>query len=684
MREKAILEASCKWWQWDSEENDQVWLTQKVSDHIRAIRQDQASRYDAYKEWSRAYGADTTPLGYSDHVLDANAVYRGTPYANELANTVDTLHSMVFKNRIVPAACTSDADYEEWLRAKELSRWMEGAWYEAKVHEELVPLCGLDALVHGTGFLVPYGVAEGGEGRVEVERVSALDVFIDNYEARNGNPRNLYQRIFVDRGVLLEKYGQEDDDYQGTAEERIQALEKVDYTDGDIYQDADLRSMLSEGDMICVWKAWHLPSSRKAKDGRQTVFVQTGETGCVLEFRQYKRPKFPHVPLRWGTRQFGFYGESVVKRIYPLQREYNKLVSRISRAHDMLGVPRILVNRSAGLNLDHINDKVGSILMADDTSPNAIREWNATPTTQENYMERDAIPQRMRGLVGVSQFEATAQLPPNFREISGAAMERWQDTSSTRQAMQHRAYESAMVALGEAFIDVAEELQEAGASVAVRSPEGRKVQFLNFEDVNIDRKRCVLRILPISNLSQTFSGRMAELDRLRASGAISMKTYRRMSQVPDLEAENDLDTSDEDIILQNLTFMCEKGGYIRPLPFDNLDLIVQLTTKYINDKRTKGLDDDKVAILSQYIIDAIKLRDGLASGTVSPEAALAGGEPMPPPPPGAPPGMPPVDPLQAGLAAAPVGPAAAPPPPPAAMGGGLTDAPPMPPGAPQV
>ncbi len=63
------------------------------------------------------------------------------------------------------------------------------------------------------------------------------------------------------------------------------------------------------------------------------------------------------------------------------------------------------------------------------------------------------------------------------------------------------------------------------------------------------------------------------------------------------------------------------------MPFDNLDLIIQLTTRYINRYRIRqGADYNKVGLMAQYIDDAIALKKG-----------LGGPDPNAPPPAGMPP-----------------------------------------------
>jgi len=131
-----------------------------------------------------------------------------------------------------------------------------------------------------------------------------------------------------------------------------------------------------------------------------------------------------------------------------------------------------------------------------------------------------------------------------------------------------------------------------------------------------------------------------------------MSTYRRLLEVPDVEAENDMDTADEEIIDKNLSYMLEKQIYLAPLAFDNFELILKRGTQFINKCRVTGIEESLLEIISQYINEASRKLDDIKASQQppAPQPALPGPPPpgMPPeemglpPDMGMPPGMPPV------------------------------------------
>lgn len=632
---------------------------------VSQLEDDQESRYAAYREYARLFGADPDMFGYDDafSTLSSDEVSQ-----NELANTIETLHAQVFKNRVVPSVSVSEADWEEGERGKAYSRWLEGILDASELFYEALPRSGLDAFVYGTGFIkISHVVEEDGHAVLKFDRVDTRMVLVDRLEARNGKPRSLFQKDYIDRFTLADTYGKhEKGSYvpDGMSEkEATQArIEKILSVKSNDDTDMGLGSR-SKCDMVTVREAWHLPSRPGAKNGRHVIWIK----GCTLVDEAWTWSRFPFTVVRFGQRLSGYYGDSAVKRLAPTQKNFDKLNRKIDEAQDIMGIPRIILLRNAHIERTHIDDIPGGILETDNMD--GIKEWNATAVAPELYQERSSAPDKMRSLLGVSQFDTQNQLPPGLREVSGPALERIVDQGTARHAMIHGEVERVMIDLAYLAMDYAADLQKEGMDLTVTAPGSNKssVELLKFSDVMVDRNRMKLRVQPMSQMPNTFAGKIEALSKLRDTGDIDKQTYLKMLEVPDVAGTYDFLKSDEEIILKNLHFMVKKGKYIPPLQYDNLKLIVPLTTAFINHYRLRDdCDMDKVNMLAQYIEDAILLDQGL-DGTdpnappaaMDPNAAAgmptAGGQPIGPAPmdpsmapSGGPMGMPPGAPPQPG------------------------------------
>ena len=138
--------------------NGQWWRAEELNrkpheivDHIyRQIEDDQEGRYSAYKEWERLFGITVTTDGDDSFRSALSQDFT----QNILQNTIESLWAQVFKNKIAPAVAANEADFDEWERGKALSRWLEGAFDDADVYSEVLPVFGANLLVSGTASSV--------------------------------------------------------------------------------------------------------------------------------------------------------------------------------------------------------------------------------------------------------------------------------------------------------------------------------------------------------------------------------------------------------------------------------------------------------------------------------------------------------------------------------------------------
>jgi hypothetical protein len=111
-----------------------------------------------------------------------------------------------------------------------------------------------------------------------------------------------------------------------------------------------------------------------------------------------------------------------------------------------------------------------------------------------------------------------------------------------------------------------------------------------------------------------------------------VSTFRKLFGLPDIEAENDIDLSDQEIIDRTMDKIVIEGVAFVPEPFDNLQLTITRGRKFYNMCRIKEVPEERLALLRDYLARA--------------DAMLK--EAMAPPPMPAAPAVPPPDPAAAG------------------------------------
>lgn len=626
---------SCQWWRAKEKGKRPDEMLTPLLHHIR---KDQRHRYEAYKYWARAMDQDMSMV---DGTETTYLKYYGSELTiNEAMNTLETLHAQIFKNKILAAMCPEEGDYEEEFQARAFNRWHEGVMDEAKVHDEVFPQAGFDCLWAGTGCIKGVGKPiSKKKGKVCFEAVSPRHLFVDRIEARNGKPRSMHQMMFMDRWVAADKWAPKSDKSLAEKRQKVLEVKTTDKEDHD-YDVADQ----GDGDQITVWESWHLPSGPNSDDGLHAIWMD----GCTLFEEPWEHDRFPFTFMRFGLKVAGFWGVSAMYRILPAQKAFDRITKQIDECHQVMGWPRILLRKGSGLQKSHIDD-IPFTIFETETPTADVKEWNPVPINPAMYQERDSLVRRMRGAIGVSDFEAQNQVPANIRDGAAAYMDRAVEQGQARHAMLHKAAEAAVIDLADLALLVATDLLKDGCDVIVKAPGSEMrttIEMLKFSEVKVKREQMKMRCLAVSQLPRTFSNRVKDLAILRDRGDLTQKTFLRLLEIPDIDSEIDNMVSDEDIIRRNLSYMLRTGKYLSPLPYDNHDLIIKLTALKIHEARCRDVDEDKIALLVKYIEDAIAEKGGIGP-PANPQAAMGQmappvQQPGQPPPPQVPAqGMPP-------------------------------------------
>lgn len=569
---------------------------------------------------------------------------------NAAQNVIETTHAKVCKSRILPMPLTSGGGYLERDQAKQLGKAIEGEFDENDVDsikEDVV----MDALVtaHGAGAAKVYAK----NGRVIIQHIPIEDVWFDAAETRYRKPRCCYHVMPHDKFVVLEDYGKDDPDLEGTVEERRRAIMRA-------ASHATARQTISihAGGpcQIEVIEAWHLPSGeceeeeyadeggetrKRAKhDGRHVIAI----AGCTLVDEPWDGEAFPiefYVPRK---RRRSIWGLSMMFDLVAPQREYEKLTLKIQSAHQKMGVSQWAAPRTALVNARE--------LVAGTTAQGALLEFDGQvppiqltpePVSPGTYQYKDSIPRDMMQAKGISQLSAQSQLPAGLQQASGKALQVFEDFEAERLLVYHRELERFIVRLSWRVVECAMAIVAADPSATVRYSRGKGgVERLKWADVlPKDKADLVLRVFPVSQLSKQPSARFAQLQELLNAGAITIEQFKRLYEMPDIEAENQLDTADTDIIDRNMDIMVTTGRYLSPEPFDDLPLLIKRAGKMINLCRAQEVPDTRIQLLRDYIEDAKGLQETMAEAErkKQAEANAKAAAAMPPPPMGGPPGM---------------------------------------------
>ncbi len=590
---------------------------------------------------------------------------------NAAQNAVETVHAKVCKSRIAPMPLTTGGGYLERHRAKQMGKAIEGVLDDSdgdQIEEDVV----MDALVtdHGAGAIQVIEKHD----CVKLKHIPVEDVWFDAAEIRQRNPPSCYYvpRDGWDKYVALETFANPGDEYPGlvgTAQDRREAILKA----AGAYSPR-AAAMGSKSHRVEIFEAWHLPSgpvgeydeeykgedgekkTRKKKrehDGRHVVSV-VGEDGTLID-EPWDEDHFPILLYTPRKRRRSIWGMSLMRGLIAPQREYEKLTKKIQHQNQKMGVSGWATSKQAELNVREITAgtyAAGFVVETEGERP-------PTPITTEpvavgTYAYADSIPRNMLERHGISTLAAASQLPSGLSDASGKALQVFEDFEDTRLMPYHRERERFKVNLSWIIVCAARRIVDRCGSYKARYRAKKGVEVVDWKDVLMDRESFVLKVFPVSQLSKQPAAKFAQLTELLNKEAITVEQFKRLFDLPDLEAENELDTADTDIIDRNMDIMVVEGRYLSPEPFDNLELIIQRGGKFYNLCRQKDVPEDRLQLLRDLITDARSLMEqakpppppGMDTPPMPPQGMPPpDGMPMPGPegmaPPMGPPGMPP-------------------------------------------
>ena len=588
------------WW-----ESDEDKAHESVFRLVTTLEEDQRElhekllQYAWFYDTSRLMGVESV---FSTHSTDAPIT------ENVIESVIDTAKALIAKNRPKAAFMTDGADWSTQRKAKWLDRFIEAEFHRTEVYNKGVEVFR-DACVWGTGALHIF--AEG--KKIQCERVMLDELRVDEEECRSAPPRQLHRVKFVDKHVLKARFPQ-----------HAAAIDLARSDESETYWSSYRKLKPSQ---IPVIESWHLPSGHGAKDGRWTICIRH----ATLQDKKYTKDYFPFVFYRWSKRLTGFYGRGLCEILKGIQLRINKHNRMISKAQDMIAVPRVLVKKGDANLAVKINNQVGQILPYSTDPPIFITPPAVSP---EIYNDKQLLKQTAYQISGVSELSAQAKKPAGLD--SGAALREFNDIETQRFSIQAQDYEHFFLEIARQYVKLAKELYSGTKYTNVWKTHNL-VKRIPWDDVDLEEDMYCMSIEASSILARTPAGRLQGVIELAQSQLIDDKSrLLKLLGHPDLEREVDLETAaidDIEAVVENLL----DGKFETPEPFQNLSMgVVRVQAAYLNARRA-GAPEDILEGFRQWMEQAKLMLDAAvpppapapAMPAMPPEMGpLAGGAPM--------------------------------------------------------
>jgi hypothetical protein len=485
-------------------------------------------------------GQRLSPLRYRDDTFVSENVCK---------STVDAAMSLL-ANPTRVALATDGADFSVHKRARRLERFLEGV-DRANNAEAKIRSIVRDGCIAPNGFLKICPDYERGIPRFE--RVLVDEIYVDEWACRTSPPKELFQRIYADRRRLAAMFPKHKD--------TIMTANAVGLPVSDGSQPA--RDSLVE-----VCEAYHCRRSRDSDDGVKMIALREGrDGGTVLSWEKWERDEPPFVWFCWTMPTIGFYGTPLMDEITGIQMRLHKDNKRWDAITDRIAFPTTFVPVQDADLMKKLRD--GARIVPYRT---AVPETIAPPTLPPDILQRHRyLEEQARRLVGLSDFAAFSQKPPDVR--SGPGFREVNETQSQRFILQHKQIEDLKLAIARHTIATAKEMHASG-KMGAGGPEvawrSRNIaRRIKWADVDMEADKYVMHTQPVSILSQTVSGRKDMVMEMFNAGLIPPEKATALLDIPDLEKENQLANAERADIEATIERL-EEGEMVMPEPYQNL------------------------------------------------------------------------------------------------------------------
>lgn len=570
---------------------------------VKGTLDSQESRRASVRRCQQIYGIDLSAYGQApDPSIDRRFSI------NHLKNSVDTLAAKISRAKTLPYTVTSGGDYMQRRRAEKLSRFIEGAFEDTNFYTKSMSV-DLATLVDGTGC----AKVTSNNGQLQLEVVPMLDLFVSDAEARYGQPRNLIQRHLLDRNVVMHLYG----DMDGEGLVGSKSFRRSSIMDVSNPTDTEMAQFVinSGSDLVYVYEAWHLPSGPGADDGEHIVCIEN----CTLLREKWTRDTFPFAFQRRNVPLVGFWGSSAVFEFGPAQEEHNKLSHKLQQAHHLMGGSHIIMQAGTLGKTVALDNGIGTIIeyLPGGSPP---MTFNPDPVNAQTYAYRSSIPQEINQGLGLSNMSAHSELPAGLRAASGKALQVYEDFESERLHVFHKLHEQFAIDVAKLFIAEAESMLAADIDVTVARPTKSTLEELSWSEVRMDQREYRLRIYPISNLSRQPSAKFEQILSMAQFGLADKPMLRRLLDMPDIDAEEDLQNAPRDAVDMQLYEMVESRRYAPPSQYIDPMMAQDRAKLFLAKCMVDKVPQKKLDLIAQYIEECA----AMIAAMQAPEQAVPG------------------------------------------------------------
>jgi hypothetical protein len=450
----------------------------------------------------------------------------------------------------------------------------------------------------GTGFLRVYSENK----QIKIKKVSALSIYVDDSEAFTENAKSLHYEDWYDKYDLIRKYPK--------FKKEIEAAETS------IPKNFGFLSSKLKYNLVRVVESWHLPTGKDQDDGIHTVCISNA---TVLN-EKYDRDHFPFVKLDWNSVDKNFFGQGLIEQIERIQCELNLTLMECQKAMHLLATPKYFINIVSKINPDFLDSSWDGNIVPYEGQPPTY--FAPPPLSQQFISYMEWVYEKCYNVSGASESFATGTKAAGLD--SGIAQREYNDIQTERFIIPGKKYENSFLDAARLYIEEANHIVSLcencdnlednckcdkfkNTKLIVNSTSNSSIFRIDWNDVKLEDQDYEMRMTPASMLSNTFAGKLQDVQDLQALGVLQPQQVYQLIDFPDTDAANRINLAPFDLIQETLEGFLGGDKYTPPNDFDNLQLIMQEGVKYVALGRLLKCKPDDIEKVQQYITETQSL-----------------------------------------------------------------------------
>lgn len=580
------------------------WLKNKKSDALQALNADfkhlstDNQRLEAYETYASLYtnrhvdpGAPLLASYEAKWSIDAGT-YTRCPY-NLMKQVIDDVTARIIKTQPKAKFLTHGGSRSLQRKAELMERWNEHLVYKLRQDEKFSQVVK-DACIYGLGALKvgkAYKVPE-----VRSERVFPGNLYVDLQETIFSEPTRLHHRTFVSKEWLKMMFPKQAKEIEssGAISDAASYISYYGHNQGSL-------------DQVELIESWHLPSyleedGAPSKDGVRYLWCDR----VLLQESKWSRRSFPFAFFRWKQDPNNvFYGTGLGEDLLGVHVDANVTLNRVNTAIELMPNPYVLIRKGTETDIVDISNAPGTFIEWSGPEPPQIILPQSVPGDLLQYVrEHEMRAYKIAGLSTQEQESSSLQ--------TGRAVEMQYQTGNVPFGNQLTKFEFLVQDVAECNVATGRYIYEVHGefSVLLNGKKKNTIQELDWKEVAIDPRESsyVIRAEPVSALSDTFSARLSEVERIvTLFPGMPEQRIKALLGMPDMESEEDLGTA----ALKNIDKMVEQaideGIYTAPSPFMDLDLFIIRG----NEQEQKAADYDVPENNRQVLRMMIRAANGM-------------------------------------------------------------------------